>query len=145
MATGGGFSPLQESMSILCVPVMTKKSFMATEQALGKWWWEVLEESMNSACQEECRLATERGDYHQGIPAIKVITDSGGSKCTHKHSYNVKSGVAIIIGKETGKLLYNAVRNKYCAVCARAEKSGEPSSKHECVVYLPVCCNSEYA
>ena len=132
MATGGGFSPLQESMSILGVPVMTKKSFMATERALGKWWWEVLEDSIKSAGQEERRLAIERGDYHQGIPAITVITDGGWSKRTHKHSYNVKSGVAIIIGKETGKLLYIGVRNKYCAVCARAEKSGEPPSKHEC-------------
>ena len=35
---GGGFSPLQESMSILGVPVMTKKSFMATERALGRCW-----------------------------------------------------------------------------------------------------------
>lgn len=33
MATGGGFSCLQESMSVLGVPVMTKKSFMATECA----------------------------------------------------------------------------------------------------------------
>ena len=81
---------------------------------------------MKSAGQEECRLAIERGDYHQGIPAITVITDGGWSKHKHKHPYNAKSGVAIIIGKETGKLLYIGVRNKYCSVCARAEKSGEP-------------------
>ena len=118
-------------MFILGVPVMTKKSFMATQWTLGKCQWEVLEDSMKSAGQEERRLAIERGDYHQGIPAIIVITDGGWSKRTHKHSYNVKSGVAIIIGKETGKLPDIGVCNKYCAVCARAEKSGETPSKHE--------------
>ena len=87
---------------------------------------------MKSAGQEECRLAIERGDYHQGIPAITVNTDSGWSKRTHKHSYNAKSGVAIIIGKEKEKLLYIEIHNKYCAVCARAGKSGEPPSEHEC-------------
>ena len=39
-------------------------------------------------------------------PTITVIVDGGWSKCTHKHSYNAKSGVGIIIGKETGKILF---------------------------------------
>ena len=32
--------------------------------------------------------------------------------------YNAKSGVAIIIAKETGKLLHIGALNKYCAACA---------------------------
>lgn len=60
----------------------------------------------------------ERGHYHEGVPAITVVVDGGWSKRAHKHSYNAKSGVAIIIGKETGKLLHIGVRNKYCAACA---------------------------
>ena len=40
--------------------------------------------------------------------------------------YNANSGVAIIIGKATGKLLYLGVRNKYCSACAQ----GIP--KHQC-------------
>ena len=53
--------------------------------------------------------------YHQGIPAITVIVDGGWSKRTHKHSYNALSGVGVIFGKHTGKLLYVGVRNKFCA------------------------------
>ena len=34
-------------------------------------------------------------------------------------SYNAKSGVGIIIDKETGKILYMGVRNKYCADCCK--------------------------
>lgn len=56
--------------------------------------------------REEKWLAEERGSYHEGVPAITVVVDGGWSKRSHKHSYNAKSGVAIIIGKETGKLVY---------------------------------------
>ena len=46
-------------------------------------------------------LAEERGDFHEGVPAI----DGGWSKRSHRHSYNAKSGVAIIVRQATGKLL----------------------------------------
>ena len=37
MTTGGGHSPLTESMAYLAVPVMAKKSFMTTERTIGEW------------------------------------------------------------------------------------------------------------
>ena len=85
----------------------------------GEWWASRLEESMLEAGREEKRLAEARGDYHQGVPAITVVVDGGWSKRSHKHSYNAKSGVAIIIGQATGKLLHIGVRNKYCTACAQ--------------------------
>ena len=74
---------------------------------------------MLEAGREEKRLAEERGDFHHGVPAITVIVDAGWSKRSHKHSYNAKSGVAVILGQETGKLLHIGVRNKYCSACAQ--------------------------
>ncbi len=59
---------------------------------------------------------------------LTVYVDGGWSKRSHKHSYNANSGVAIIIGKATGKLLYLGVRNKYCAACAQ----GVSTEKHQC-------------
>ena len=132
MSIGGGFSPLEESMATLGVPVMTKKTFIQTESVIGQWWWELLCESMKQACEEERQLAIQRGDFHQGVPAINVIVDGGWSKRSHKHSYNAKSGVGIIIGKETNKLLHIGVRNKYCATCAQAERRGEEVREHTC-------------
>ena len=38
MATGGGFNKLEESMSVLGLPVMSKKLFVNTEKLIGKWW-----------------------------------------------------------------------------------------------------------
>ena len=85
---------------------MTKKSFIAAEQKIGEWWWTLLKDSMKLAGEEEKAIAIRKKKYHQGIPAITVIVDGGWSKRTHKHSYNAKSGVGIIIGKETGKILF---------------------------------------
>ena len=56
--------------------------------------------------KEERRLVIERGDYLEGVPAITVIVDSGWSKWSHRYSCNAKSGVGIIIGQTTGKLLH---------------------------------------
>ena len=47
LAIGGG---LYESM---VVPVMTKRSFMATENTIGKWWWDIMEEMCKEAAAEE--------------------------------------------------------------------------------------------
>ena len=47
--------------------------------------------------------------------------------CKRSHKYS-KSGMAIIIGKETRKLLYLGVRNKYCHACARQI----PKEHHKC-------------
>ena len=119
MVTGGGHSQLQESLSVIGVPLMTKKNFIHTERIIGEWWKVELRDSMIEAGKEEKKLAIDRGDYHQGVPSITVIADGGWCKRSHKHSYNAKSGVAIIIGKATEKLLHLGVRNKYCSACAQ--------------------------
>jgi hypothetical protein len=50
---------------------------------IGKWWHDVLLADMLAAGQEERRLAIERKDYHEEVPAITVITDGGWSKRTY--------------------------------------------------------------
>ena len=130
MATGGRHAPLTETMSVLGIPCMTKKSFMSTEKAIGEWWWDSLQKSMNEAAKEEKQRAIERGSFHEGIPAITVIVDAGWSKRTHKHSYNANSGAGIIIGLEAGKILYAGVRNKYCVVYATEKRNKENQHKN---------------
>ncbi len=115
-------------MGVIGVPVMTKASFISTERDIGYCWKQMLLSSMAEAGQEEKKIAEENGRFHEGVPAITVIVDGGWSKRSHKHSYNAKSGVAIIIGKETGKLLFIGVRNKYCHACA----SGMKGKDHVC-------------
>ena len=61
---------------------------------------------MISADKEEREMAITNNSYHQGVPAVTVIADGSWSKLSHKHSYNAKSEVAIIIGKATRKMLH---------------------------------------
>ena len=64
---------------------------------------------MEEAGKREKELAIERGDYHEDIPAITVITNGGWSKKLHCHSYNAKSSVGVIIRLETRKILHLSV------------------------------------
>ena len=91
---------------------------------------QLLTEKIIAAGEEEKRLAEARGNFHQGIPAITVVVDGGLSKQSHKHSYNAKSGVAVIFGQCTKKLLFLGMQNKYCAVCSVAENQSTPTPHH---------------
>ena len=128
MCTGGDHCKLQETMSMVGVPVMSKTSFISTERHIGEAWKDQLRESMLEAGREERRLAIEKGSYYEGVRAITVIVNGGWSKRSHKHPYNAKSGVGIIVGKETVKLLFLDVRNKFCYACSRQI----PQDKHDC-------------
>ncbi|XP_071148268.1 uncharacterized protein [Mytilus edulis] len=119
MVTGNGPAHLNELMATLNSPGLSQPTFTSIETDIGKWWHSILEQEMMLAGQEERRLAIDRNDYHHEVPAITVIVDGGWSKRTHKHSYNAAGGVAIIIGKETKKLLHIGVRNKYCYICGQ--------------------------
>ena len=78
------------------------------------------------------KLAIERRDYHQGVPAVTVVIDGGWSKQRHRHSYNAKSGVVVLFGQCMKKLLFAGVRNKYCAVCSVLEKQEKDPPEHQC-------------
>ena len=93
MSTGSGHASLKESMAYLGVPVMTKRTFISTERNIGEWWRERLQQSMKEAGELERQLAIDRGEYHEGVPAISVVVDCGWCKRSHRHTYNAKSGV----------------------------------------------------
>ena len=82
--------------------------------------------------REEKQIAEQTKNYHEGVPAITVVVDGGWSKRSHKHSYNANSGVGVIFGATTKKLLYIGIRKKYCAVCSIAQKHSSPSPQHMC-------------
>ena len=60
MVTDGGFNPLEEAMSSLGIPVMSKQSFMLTECQIGDWWWSSLQELMKASGKEERQYAMEK-------------------------------------------------------------------------------------
>ena len=76
-------------------------------------------------------MAITRNDFYQGVPAITVVADGGWSKKSHKHSYNARSGVAIIFDQRTKKLLFLAVWNN-SVVYKIAENKRIQSQHHRC-------------
>lgn len=132
MATGGGASRLQQVMGSVGVASVSKQTFTATEKFITEEVERQLSQTMLDAGKEEQKYAESSGEYFQRVPAITVIADEGWSKRSHKHSYNAKSGVAVIIGMHTNKLLFLGVRNKYCSTCSIAKTSGIEIPKHVC-------------
>ena len=109
MATGGGASQLQQVMASVGAPSMSKSTFTSTERYVTEEIKSLLAHSMVEAGKIEQQYAIENEQYFQGVPSITVITNGGWSKRSHKHSYNAKSGVAVIIGHHTKKLLFLGV------------------------------------
>ena len=111
---------------------MSKSTFTSTERYVTEEIKSLLAHSMVEAGKIERQYAIENEQYFQGVPPITVITDGGWSKRSHKHSYDAKSGVAVIIGHHTKKLLFLGVRNKYCSTCTIAENVGKEPPSHKC-------------
>ena len=132
MSTGGGKARLEQVLTTMGIPGMRKQLYKNTEDFLGKAMKEQLLDSMRLAGEAEKELAIAKNQFHQGVPYISVVADGGWSKRSHKHSYNAKSGVGVIFGLNTKRLLFMGVRNKYCSVCVVAEHKGESPQQHIC-------------
>ena len=113
MSVGGGHSNLEELMCTIGVPSISKPTFIDIERLLGSAFEGYLNELMLEAGKQERELAIQNNEDHHGIPAITVIVDGGWSKRAHGHSYNVNSGVGVMFGAATKKLLYLRVKNKH--------------------------------
>ncbi|XP_077484482.1 uncharacterized protein LOC144094390 [Amblyomma americanum] len=131
---GSGHSHLEEATAVMEIPVMGKGTFLRREEALGKQWKAVLLGQMTEAGKEEKRLAEAAGDFCEDgcTPKITVVVDGGWSHRSHGHRYCANSGVAIIIGKRTKKLLYLGVRNKLCNTCHFYARKNVEAKKHTC-------------
>ncbi len=132
MGSGGGSTRLNEESATLGMPGLSPDTYRKIEAEIGKWWHTVLKEEMLKAGAEEKKLAEEAGDFHEGIPAVKVIIDAGWSKSAHKHSYNAPGGVGIVVGARTKKLLAIGVKVKTCLICDTAANSGKEPKVHDC-------------
>ena len=106
MATGGGHANLNEAAAALDIPGMSKNTFISIEAQIREAWEAQLVKEIVKAGKEEREIAVSKNKLFEGVPAISVTVDGGWSKRSHKHSYNAKSGVAVIIGNATKKLLY---------------------------------------
>lgn len=133
IAIGCGHSQLQELSAALNLPIITPKTYKACHCKLTTYWEKVSIESMNAAAQKERNMALAEGRVDKnGIPIIDVIVDGCWCKRTYKKNYSALSGAAAIIGRKSGEVLFLGVKNKYCSICAQAEKSNKVAKPHKC-------------
>ena len=62
-------------MALMGVPTMTKASFVLIEHSIGGWW-ELFQKSMKAAGRKK-NITIAWNNFHQNVPAITVIIDSG--------------------------------------------------------------------
>ena len=132
MATGGGHANMNEILSVLDIPSSDKKTFLKIEEQIVSLWKQAITADLIESGKEEKRLAMAAGNMDEGVPAINIIADGGWSMRSHQHRYSANSGVAVIIGERTKKLLYLGVRNKYCSICAIADNKKSQPQPHKC-------------
>ncbi|RVE52850.1 hypothetical protein evm_002507 [Chilo suppressalis] len=133
IAIGCGHWQLQELSAALNLPLMTAKTYQKSHAKLTKDIKKISIDSMSEAAKKEREMAIAEGRVNKnGIPIIDVIVDGCWCKRTYKKNYSALSGAAAIIGKRTGEVLFLCVRNKYCAICAQAEKKEMEPKTHVC-------------
>ena len=132
VATGGGGAHLEEQLMSMEIPPLSRYSFIRLERSLGLAFETLVTDLMLSAGKEEREHAITNNITFEGIPACTVVVDAGWSKRSHKHSYNANSGVGVIFGAHTKKLLFIGIRNKYCATCSVARNKNTPVPAHRC-------------
>ena len=87
---------------------------------------------MQTVTEEEKRHSVATKSFHQGIPSITVVVDGGWSERSHKHSYTAKSGVAVIFGSHTRKLLFMSEKRSVPCVLLRQTKALQYVAKDRC-------------
>lgn len=118
ISVGIGYSQICEVLSSIDIPCFSKKIYGKIHNDLVEAYNETAWTSMLEAGQEETKLAIENNDLDKdGHPLITVVADGAWSKRSYKNNYDAKSGVAVIIGYRTRKVLFLGVKNKYCSVC----------------------------
>lgn len=92
---------------------------------LGEAMKDQLAQSMAEAGREEREEAIANNHFHQGVPYISACGCRWWvhGRNTVTNSYNAKSGVAVIFGLHTKKLLFLGVRNKLCVKWLSANRS----------------------
>lgn len=133
VSAGIGYSQLEEITSIVEIPCMADKTYMEISEELKAHINEVSMEELKAAGREEARLAREDGDLHtDGTPMITVVTDGAWARRSYGTNFASNSGVAVILGYRTKKVLFFGVKNKYCCVCQRAENAKTNAPPHSC-------------
>lgn len=132
VAIGIGFSQFEELFSAMDVPVFASSSYTYLQNIVCDNWEKTAADSMEAAANREKLAAIAEGQIKDDYALIDVYVDGAWCSRSYGHNFRANSGTAAIIGKRFGEVLYMAVKNKYCVICARAQKKGHDPNEHKC-------------
>lgn len=133
VATGCGNAQLNELLAAMNLPSLSEKLYQKNHLLISKHWERVALDNMTEAGKQDKEIAVAEGKITKdGYGVVDVIADGCWSKRSYKKNYSALSGAAAIIGKNTGKILFLGVKNKYCQVCSTAEKQKVEAKDHLC-------------
>lgn len=73
---------------------------------------------LTDALKREIDIAKAKGNVDaDGCVCLTVIIDGSWNKRSFGHGYSASTGVAVIIGAETGEILYIGSRHSRCKAC----------------------------
>ncbi|CAH2100195.1 unnamed protein product [Euphydryas editha] len=132
-SAGIGFSQFEEITACMDVPIFTKTTYAQVQNMVYEKWESTSVESMAAAAMRERDAAVAEGTLSKdGIPVIDVYADACWSSRSYGSNYKALSGAAAIVGRRYGEVLFLGIKNKYCLVCARAEKKQTAAPEHVC-------------
>lgn len=133
ISAGCGRAELDRIAAAMDLPVMSYHTYQQAQDIVFDEWEVTAWEEMRKAGEMEKEAALKEGRVTKdGTPIIDVLLDGCWCKRSYRTNYSALSGAAVIIGRRFGQVLFMAVKNKYCCICARAEKVNETPRKHEC-------------
>ncbi|GFS58705.1 uncharacterized protein NPIL_186791 [Nephila pilipes] len=112
---------------------MSKDKFASCEKVTSKVIKSYAQEEMLNAIFEGKKLAELRGDIDSdGYYCITLIVDGGWCKRSYGHGYNASSGVSVLIGMSTSKIVFIGIRNKVCLICSAIANRQMERKDHVC-------------
>lgn len=132
VTVGIGYSQLEELCAALNIPCMSDLTYFKYREEITNDFHAAALENMKIAAEIEKQMALERNETINGIPYITVVADGSWMKRSYGTAYDSSSGVGVIIGLRTGKVLFIGIRNKYCSICDMAEARNIEPRKHKC-------------
>lgn len=133
VSVGNGYSQMQEITAVADIPFMSSDLYKTLHGKIHSAWMDTALDEMKKAADEEKQMAFDAGEVDiDGFPEVTVAVDGAWSKRSYRTNYNALAGVAAIVGVRTKKVLFMAVRNKYCTVCHKAIRDKTKPRQHNC-------------
>ena len=130
---GAGCYALQEVLAAMDIPAMSAQTYGKYRDELFDTFKGAAKDSMIEAGKEEYAIANKKGNVIGDNGCATVVADGSWPKRSYPGGkYDSLSGVGLIVGHETKKVLDMSVRNKYCMICAEAQRLNKEPRKHVC-------------